>query len=420
MRLRVGVLVGCLAPWAWAVGQTLTVSNAGPLTAGIRRVMRVVVESSPGMVETNRHARAVVRVSSASTKVEPSEFLVVRGRAEETFYLKETGAAASVRMTVRLEGGPVIETNLAVLHPGEAGDRRALLVNELMPHTSADPLYEWVEFYNNADAAVSLTNLHVYVYDRRSTSSSYFYKVTASTPVHPAGPLVVQPGGYAVMVRSMAAFRSRYPEVWEAVAAGAEGYERTLIFSSEYGVADKHSLSSTGGTVYVASNNALDAPLVTVLAYGDWGIVRDRSLERVSPDVHGHEPSNWRVSSGLGSPGRRNDASVTRPALAVSAAKPLTVDASDAAGDVRIRLSAPEALEAVRVQVMSSAGRSCRVLADGLTLAKGDEWGAAYDRRNDQGIPLARGLYLVVVTGRAKDGRPVRYAAAFVVRGTGP
>jgi hypothetical protein len=414
------VLLFVLAVAVCADGRTIAVSNIVPLTAGLRTTMMASVLDSLGNVDTNYYGRIRVSTSSPDTVIEPPEFLVIAGRGEKTFYVRTRIPDSSLNLTWSADGDATERsTNLAVIQPEERFSRQTLVVNELMPDTDSDPLYEWIEWYNNSPSAINLTNLCVYVHDQRSTSTSYFFRITPAATVLPLGPLSVPSGGFLLMVRSYAAFRTAWPDVYDAILAGDDGYENTLIVSNGFRDTSKFQLSASGGTVYIASNSGLTAGLVGLFSYGDWGVNPNASIERVSPDLPAQDRNNWIIRTEGGTPGRKNTASDPGVPVANTDRKPLCADAQAVDGKVRIVFTAPKAVSSARISVISSSGRVARVLGDGLSFAKGQVFETAYDVKTEAGVPLSRGLYVVALTGQDASGRTVRYGAVFVA-GTDP
>jgi hypothetical protein len=161
-------------------------------------------------------------------------------------------------------------TQVAAQTPGP----RDLVVNEIAydPPAPQVSTNEWVEVVNRSGAARDIGGLTVG--DAGATSA----------PV--PGPLLLPPGGYAVLVRNAAAFEAAYPGVPYVALAGFPA------------------LNNTGDRVAIAvGGTEIDA----VPYLGAWGGT-DASLERIDPEASSTDPANFATTTSpdAGTPGAQN------------------------------------------------------------------------------------------------------------------
>lgn len=151
-----------------------------------------------------------------------------------------------------------------------------VVVNEIAydPPSPQASTNEWIEVVNRSAAAVDLAGLVI------------GDNAGGSQPV--AGPLVLQPGEFAVFVRNETEFAAAYPGV---AFTAVEGFP---------------SLNNGGDTVTLTIG-AMEIDAVPYLP--SWG-GSDASLERLDPDGPSADASNWATTTAplAGTPGEQNTA----------------------------------------------------------------------------------------------------------------
>ncbi len=145
-----------------------------------------------------------------------------------------------------------------------------LVINEIA-HAPADPNAEYVELLHTGSSRLTL-------------SGATLYDERGAPRLISARPLQLEPGEYLVLVRDGEVFSQSFPGVPFLQVAGWP------------------SLNNNGDRVAIAQDGIeLDA-----VAYdADWGRGPE-SLERIDPSGPSHHRVNWRPSSSIGTPGRRN------------------------------------------------------------------------------------------------------------------
>ena len=192
----------------------------------------------------------------------------------------------------------------------------SVAVNEVSydPPASQPSLNEWVEVVNRSSAPVDLAGVRV-------------ADATGGTSAAVTGPLVVPPGGFAVLVANGPAFAAAFPGVVFAALAGFP------------------TLNNSGDTVrLVLAGGDLDA--VPFLA--SWGGT-DASLERRDPNGPSTSAANFGTTTdpAFGTPGRRN------ALFAVDTTAP-AVDAAEATGATTLDVTFSEAVTPATAQQASN------------------------------------------------------------------
>ncbi len=218
-----------------------------------------------------------------------------------------------------------------------------VVVNEISydppaPQPSAN---EWVEVVNRSGAAVDLAGLRI-VDSGGGTSAAV------------AGPLVVAPGGFAVLAANGTAFAAAYP-----------GVPFTALASFP-------TLNNTGDTVRLTLGGA-DLDAVPYLA--SWGGT-DASLERRDPAGPSTSASNFGTTTdpARGTPGRQN-----------------SIFAADVTGPVLVSASASTDGRTVTV-LLDEPADPATVTASAFTVSGATVTAAAYDGARTVTLSLAAPL----------------------------
>jgi len=156
-----------------------------------------------------------------------------------------------------------------------APDAGPVVINEIQ-YAPDDPPNEFIELYNRSEDPVDLSALSY------ADANRDFAPVSSSRSL-------LEPGGYAVLVRDPAAFDDAFPSVDARAPSGWDA------------------LNNGGDTVVLRWRDA--GGVVDSVSYtSSWGGDDGRSLERVDPDGPSTVPSNFESSSASAgaTPGRRN------------------------------------------------------------------------------------------------------------------
>lgn len=188
---------------------------------------------------------------------------------------------------------------LAVPAAAQAPAPGSVVVNEVSydPPAPQPSTNEWIEVLNRSGAAVDLAGVRV-------------VDAAGGTSAAVPGPLVVPPGGFAVLVATGPAFAAAYPGVAFTALAGFP------------------TLNNTGDTVRLVLAGA-DLDAVPYLA--SWGGT-DASLERRDPAGPSTAAANFGTTTdpAFGTPGRRNSLfAVDTSAPAVDAAEAVSATTLD-------------------------------------------------------------------------------------------
>ncbi|MGE5175541.1 MAG: lamin tail domain-containing protein [Hyphomicrobiales bacterium] len=154
------------------------------------------------------------------------------------------------------------------------------------------------------------------------------------------------------------------------------------------------------------------------VAYDARAALRGRSLERLSPDLPGHDRGSWGESVDPlgGTPGREN--SLRAPdggegrhgALLRASARVVRRDGG--APPLLLRLTPEARGRMLDVVVRDLLGREVRTLVRGQRFAS--EGAFAWDGRGDDGAPVPPGLYVVSAEARAETSLPPKRTALAV------
>lgn len=166
----------------------------------------------------------------------------------------------------------LVATAPAVL--AQAPGPGAVVINEIAydPPAPQAATNEWIEVVNRSAATVDLAGMTVG--DGGTPSAAV------------VGPLLLPPGGFAVLVRNGTEFAAAYPGVPHQVLAGFPA------------------LNNTGDRVAIA----IGATEIDAVPYtSSWGGT-DASLERIDPDASSTDPGNFGTTTALsgGTPGAQN------------------------------------------------------------------------------------------------------------------
>ena len=331
-------------------------------------------------------------------------FLSTKGRSLERIRVTENDPLHLSWTTSVTDSGVSLGYSYAALSSenGLTGIGGDLRFNEIMYQPVANDFDgrpnqpEYIEFINTSASALDLNGLYLIKTQNERMSQDSLRLAYRETRLEPGGlvlaftvPRYIPDGDeFALQFLSDA-----FPQI--DISAS------TILLPLRSSL----SLSNAGAslTLFSAGNVQLDA--VTYSPEWHHFLVADGaglSLERVDPDGPSNSESNWSTSvrASGGSPGSQNSVTISRSLSANTT--PVSIEPktfspnSDGVHDLtRISLQVEHRLGAVRVRIFDLDGREVRRLIDTeLFVGEGQYY---WDGSSDDGLPLASGIYIVLV-----------------------
>lgn len=396
----------------------LSFSNitAKTLTVGLRNYCVVKIYEDSGILATNFYGSVILSSSSYDTIFSSKEILIIKGISQQ-FWIKEAGNVSKISLSIK---EPVynlsLNTNIVVIDPEEINLRQTLIVNELMVTTDNDNLFEWIEFYNNSYSTFNLTNICIYIYDQRSTSSSYFFKITPSTEIIPEGLLEVPPYGFLLLVRAIPFFKTVYPEVITKTILKEPPYEKTKIIACNY-TTDKFKLSSSGSTVYVAENNSLNSKIFSLFIYRGLNFSENISLERKSVNIPVQDKNNWSFCPVYGgTPGRTNYLTLqTEIPYPLTKDRIINLQSRIVKEELYMLLKSNFSIFDASLSIISTSGKLIKILKEKFDLLKEENMSVSVILKDSEGYDLISGIYFVLLEGKDYNGKLFRQSEYFII-----
>jgi hypothetical protein len=274
-----------------------------------------------------------------------------------------------------------------------AYSRNNLIINEIMFEPDIDN-NEFVEFFNNSNDSVNIGGWRI------EDEKKNFYRLSDTS-------IIIPPSNYFVLIADSLVL-SRYSNL-------VNYSNKSIINSSNLG------LVNTGELILLKDvrGNVIDS-----VFYSDkWhnkqiSNTRNRSLERINPEISSNNPANWSTSvSNYGaSPGSVNsifaDNSSRNKALTVEP-NPFSPDNDGFEDFTIINYTLTHNVAQVRIKIFDSKGRHVRTLANNIPSA--NQGSIIFDGRDDGGNALRIGIYIIFLEAVGIDNSVIETLKTVVV-----
>lgn len=269
-------------------------------------------------------------------------------------------------------------------------NRNDLVINEIMNNTSIVP--EFIELYNKSDKFIDVGGWQLSDGGKPIRLSNYS--------------ISVQPGDYFLFTTDSSIF-DFYPWI----------DENNYLFVSD----NSYSLNNDSELILIKDifGNVIDS----VLYSSNWNnrnlvSTKDKSLERINPNLDGNDPANWSTSAGEygATPGIQNSLFLGGDAggkkLSVEP-NPFSPDGDGFEDNTIISYNLSSSVAQVRVKVFDSKGRHVRTLLSNA--ASGSHGSIIFDGMKDDGSALKIGIYILLVEALGVDSGVLETMKAAVV-----
>lgn len=253
-----------------------------------------------------------------------------------------------------------------------AGERNSVIINEILYDPGIDNC-EFVEFYNNSKDTV---NIGGWILEE---SGGKAYRLSDSY-------CNLGPSEYYLLAADSTVF---------SIYSTDEFTSFNLAGTSDLG------LSNDGELILLkdAAGNIIDS----VVYSSHWhnrniNITKNKSLERINPELDGNYPQNWNTSVDyLGStPGRQNSIytiNKNRQASISVSPNPFSPDEDGYEDFCIINYSLSQPVSQIRIKIYDNRGRLVRTLENNIPSAS--QGSIIFDGLEDSGIPLRIGIYII-------------------------
>ncbi len=286
---------------------------------------------------------------------------------------------------------PGKKNSLSGIPPGE---KNSIVINEIMYDPGIDNC-EFVEFYNKSRDTV---NIGGWIFEESGSkkfrlSESYFN---------------LPPAGYYLLAADSSVFSLYTPDKLNSFnLAGAKDL----------------SLSNEGELILLRdpAGNIIDSVVYSSRWHNrNINITKNKSLERINPEIDGNYPLNWSSSTAFNgsTPGIRNsiftENNNRQTGISVSP-NPFSPDNDGYEDFCIINYSLLQAVSQIRIKVFDSRGRLVRTLENNTPSAS--RGSVVFDGLEESGVPLRIGIYIIFLealnenTGMVENLKTVVVAA---------
>lgn len=269
-------------------------------------------------------------------------------------------------------------------------EKNDLVINEIMNNTNIVP--EFIEFYNRSDKFIDVGGWQLSDGGNPVRLSNYSINI--------------QPGDYFIFTTDSSIFNF-YPWI----------DENNYLFISDV----SYSLNNDSELILIKDvfGNVVDS----VLYNSNWNnrnlvSTKDKSLERINPNIDGNDPANWSTSAGEygATPGQQNSLFIGGDAggkkLSVEP-NPFSPDGDGFEDNTIITYNLNSGVSQVRVKVFDSKGRLVRTLLSNA--ASGAQGSIIFDGMKDDGSALKIGIYVLLIEAMGVDSGILETMKAAVV-----
>ncbi len=271
--------------------------------------------------------------------------------------------------------------------------KNQIIINEIMFDPDADNA-EFIELYNNTDDFIELGGFGMF--DDKNYNeqvSPYLYSLA--------------PNEYFI-IASDSSFFAQYPLVDEGKV--------NIVNGSNLGLSNDEDIISIKdffGNTIDSLNYKTDWHNPNILN------TKNRSLERLNPDLLTNDASNWSTSvkPAGATPGEQNsifvEQLISESNISISP-NPFSPDNDGFEDFTSINYSLSKPIAQVRIKIFDSKGRLVRTLSNNQSI--GSNGSIIFDGLNDNGNPLKLGIYIVYMeVVDAQNGSTESFKEAIVV-----
>ncbi|PIW69644.1 MAG: hypothetical protein COW08_06050 [Ignavibacteriales bacterium CG12_big_fil_rev_8_21_14_0_65_30_8] len=273
-----------------------------------------------------------------------------------------------------------------------AGTKGQLIINEIM-YDPAEGNTEFIEFYNNTKEDVNIGGWEIY--DEKSNN----YKLSRTSLVIPSGKYFLLSADSTII--------SNYNLSSEDIV--------TVVNASSLG------LTNTDELIHLKDflGNTIDS-----VVYSDkWNNknftdTKNRSLERINPNINGNDGENWStsVSPLSATPGKQNsiytDLKLTQSNISISP-NPFSPDNDGFEDFTIISYNLSQPIAQVKIKIFDSQGRLVRTLENNT--ASGQNGSVIFNGLDDEGNVLRMGIYIVYLEALNQNSGTVEALKAAMV-----
>lgn len=376
-------------------GRVLRIAPVNPETYECVTVRALIVSDGfdlgwPGLFELGIELVDIgegsrIYLPTAGTSVSPGDTAEI-----VTEWSPNRRGAFAVTATLRYEGDSGPET-CAATGPLRVG-AGPVIINEIM----FDPAVggEWIEISNNGSDTVDLTGWSLC--DRAGGCLEFVRS------------LQVPPGGYALVAQDSSSLVTYYGGIDPAAVVGSYAGRWMSLNNTD---------ASDGRADVITLSDASGMPS-DVAAYsgrcGGGGV----SAERLRSDLVGRRKDNWNasVATGGSTPGRANSARAGAPVgnELLSVSPDVLSRDGGAPGRAAISYELPFRPASLRISLYSMDGREVSRLVD---VSNGPARGSVlWDGLGAEGDRLARGAYILILSGTGEGGRSAKAKAVLAIK----
>lgn len=271
--------------------------------------------------------------------------------------------------------------------------RNQIIINEIMYESDIDNS-EFIEFFNSSNDSVNIGGWRI------EDEKRNFYKLSDTSFIIPPGELFVLLADSISLQKYSNLVTHQY---------------KTVLSVSNLG------LVNSGELILLKD---LRGNIIDSVFYSDsWHnkqitTTRNKSLERINPNIASHLSSNWSTSvhSNGATPGITNSifADNTQKSKIISIEpNPFSPDNDGYEDFTIINYNLTQSIAQVRIKVFDNKGRLVRNLANNLP--SGNKGSIIFDGRDDGGNPLRIGIYIVLLEAVGIDNSVVETLKTAIV-----
>jgi hypothetical protein len=253
---------------------------------------------------------------------------------------------------------------------------------------------EFVEIYNNSNDSVNIGGWRI------EDEKKNFYRLSDTT-------IVIPPKNYFVLMADSLVL-NKYSNL-------LNNPHKSITNTSNLGFVN------TGELILLKD---IQGNIIDSVFYSDkWhnkqiSNTRNRSIERINPEIASNNPSNWStsVSNNGATPGVVNSIfadNTSRNKAITVAPNPFSPDNDGFEDFTIINYNLTQTVAQVRIKIFDGKGRNVRMLTNNMP--SGNQGSVIFDGRDDGGNPLRIGIYIIFLEAVGNDNSVIETLKTVVV-----